>query len=139
MSRADRFTPESKRLEYYSDFMGNFDFHPLTGDIARVTNEAAVKSALKNILFTGVGEVPYEPLYGSQIRALLFDPATEQTASILSDEIRTAIENHEPRVDLIDIRIAPYPDQNAYELTITFTIINSVENITLDLILQRLR
>ena len=139
MSRADRFTPEAKRLEYYSDFMTNFNFHPLTGDIAKITNENSVKTAVKKLLLTNIGEVAYEPNYGSKLYSLLFELPTQQTSVIISEEIRTAIENFEPRIDLIDIRVKPSFDQNAYEITVTFSIINSVENISLDLILRRVR
>lgn len=138
MSRADRFSP-TKKKEFYSDFLINLDVNPITGTLARVTNEESVKQALKNLILTNKTERPYNPYFGSRINAMLFDLVDEGTALLLKSEIEETITNYEPRVVLHEVRVQPYDDQNGYAVTIVFSTINIPQEISLELFLQRVR
>lgn len=138
MSRSDRFTSETKKLEYFSDFMTNLDFHPMTGDIARVTNEESIKQTLRNIILTAVGERPYEDI-GSKVGSLLFDLANSQTEELIKTTIENAIENYEKRISPIRVVVAADEGSNAYKISVIFVIINTQKEVTLNLLIKRVR
>lgn len=153
MSRADRFTSYGKTLEYYSDFLMNLDFHPATGDIARVTNEDSIKQSLKNLILINYGEIPYESSIGSKITYSLFEHALPDVKNLIRSLITETIINNEPRVEINEI-IVNFPtdfeegpdsfrigsrNENGVYVTIVFTIINTSQVVELDLILYRVR
>lgn len=142
-TRSDRYTIEQKKVEFYSDFLPNLDKNPLTGYLARVTNEESVKQSLKSLLLTERTERFFQPWIGSKLNSLLFEPNLLDATSIaLQNEIKTTIENCEPRIALSDINInsGDNIDDNTLNVTLTFSI-NSIpdQTFTLDLIINRLR
>jgi phage baseplate assembly protein W len=139
MARSDKFTAEAKKLVYYSDFMTNLDFHPLTGDLARVTNEEAVKQSIRQLVLTSVTERPYEPFVGSKLYSLLFDPMDSQTTNLIKSTIESTLENNEPRAKPVRVVVQANEGQNLYNVTVIFSIINSQNEVTLNLILKRVR
>lgn len=139
MARADKQSPTYKKEERYSDFVTDFIRNPVTGNLAKVSNEESVKQALKNLILTNLGERFYNPYAGSTVKASLFDPADAFTADQIRMSIVQAISQNEPRVNVLDVRIGDLPDQNAYSVQIVFTLINIGEPINLDLIIKRVR
>lgn len=140
MSRADKFTPENKKQELYSDFLNNFDQNPVTGFLARVTNEESVKQSIKNIILTSVGERFYDSNKGSKIKQSLFDIFDPSNIEIIKIQVKEAIEVYEPRAIIQDIRFNPDLDRNAYYMTIIYSVINipdNVFNLTLNILRVR--
>jgi phage baseplate assembly protein W len=137
--RQNKFTVESKKLEYYSDFMMNLEKNPLTGFIARLTNEDSIKQSLKNLILTNRTERPFQPWLGSKIQSLLFEPDDPMTRMVLEEEIKTTIDNCEPRVLLEAVNISG-GDDNSYYVRIDFSIVNiPEETFNLEIILRRVR
>lgn len=122
----------------YVDFPTNFDFHPIRKDLALVTNEDAVKRSIRNIVRTNFYE-RNDPTVGANLDAQLFELATPQTQIVLQDSLRTAIENNEPRCQLLSVIVVVNPDSNAISASIVFTLINTSEPITLTVLLTRVR
>lgn len=139
MSRADKVTPTSKKTEYYSDFLMDFDLNPISGELARVTNEKAVVRAIKNLIFTNRGERPFQPNLGCGIKKLLFEPMDDVTADLIRMEITTTITQYEPRVNLILVSVQPQqPD--TYVVSITFSMVNQPSDaIRFSTVLRRVR
>ena len=123
----------------YSDFRSNFIAHPIRKDITLITNEEAVKTAIKNLIFTNYYERPFAPNKGSGLYGLLFEPMLPITQSAIERSIETTIKNYEPRAKIIGIEAVPNYDENSYSVTIKFTLINSTKVITLTSVLQRIR
>lgn len=140
MSRADTFTIVSKTPEYYSDFLSNFDTNPVTGLLARVTNEEAVKQSIKFLILTRLTERFYDPHKGSKVNAVLFDPIDAITENQLRTSITTCIDQFEPRANLLNVVVNGHPERNAYFVEIWFTIIN-IPNKTfnVNVVLKRVR
>jgi phage baseplate assembly protein W len=139
MSRADRLTPRSKQVEYYSDFLINLDRNPISGELARVQNERSIIRAVKNLILTDVGERPFSNI-GSRIRSLLFEPMDDITVSLLKDSINTTITQHEPRVQLLLVEVEANEDQNHYDISITFAMVNSPSDVfNFSTVLKRVR
>lgn len=139
MSRADRLTSTIKKELNYSDFLINFDRHPLNGSLARLTNEDSVKQSIRNLILTEVFERPYQPNIGSKIYSLLFDPMDEMTTNLIKRTIEDTIRLHEPRANLLGVDVFPIEARNEYNVNITFSMINAFEEIQMDLIIKRIR
>lgn len=138
-SRADLYTSNSVQQIYLSDFTTNFSRNPVTGFLAKVNNEQDAKQLIRNLILTIAGERPFQPLVGSTVYNLLFEPADSVTLSMLQDSITNTIQNNLPFINLVGLNINDLPDQNAYGVTIVFSIINSVNPVSLDIILKRAR
>lgn len=140
MTRADRFTPRSKQAEYYSDFLIDFDRNPISGELARVTNERSVIRAMKNLILTNLGERPFQSDIGSRIKHLLFEPMDDVTVDLLKEAIKTTITQHEPRVILLLADVTPNYDNNHYDIKITFALKNAAsEVLSFSTVLKRVR
>lgn len=139
IKRVQAVTQKSRTEVLYSDFYNNFDVHPNKKDLVTSSNEDAVKNAIRNLLLTERGEKLFNPLYGSNIRTLLFENVTPQSESLLREYITNAIQNYEPRAQLIEVYVSALPDENAYNATIVFSVINSSQPVVLELILDRVR
>lgn len=132
-------TPKQKSV-LFSDFMFNFNKNPFTKDLTPVINEQAVINSLRKILSTNHFEVPYNPFFGANIFHKLFENYTPITESEIKEEIKFAIDNFEPRVNIIDIVINGSPDQESITIVLTFSIINNSNNpITITHTLTRVR
>lgn len=138
--RQNRFTIETKKVEYYSDFMMNLDKNPLTGYVARLTNEESIKQSLKNLILTNRTERFFQPWIGSKVQSLVFELDGPMTRMMLEEEIRTTIQNCEPRVYTEQITIVEGDDDNTYHIRVDFSIVNiPEETFNLDIVLRRVR
>jgi len=123
----------------YSDFRTDFDKHPVTGDLAKLTNEEAVKRSVKNICLTGIYERFWNPRFGAGLSKYLFEPISYITEDLIKNAIKDAITNYEPRALTHEVYVTAQPDQNAYAATIVFTVINNPNAITFSVLLNRIR
>lgn len=55
----DLFTPQTKKVNLYSDFRKDLLTSPLSEDIVMLRDEDAVKESIKNLLLTDPGERPH--------------------------------------------------------------------------------
>ncbi|MDR3502876.1 MAG: hypothetical protein P4L79_09860 [Legionella sp.] len=139
-SRSDLITSTSKQLELYSDITRNLDVNPMTKQLARLVNEAELKDTVANLILIDQYEVPYYPLVGSQIQKLLFEIVDNITATTLTNLIQqTIVNNASDRVNLVSVVVNAFPDQDSYDVTVTFTAKNSTKNIVFQTILARVR
>jgi len=140
VDRAARYTVKTKQIEAYSDFYIDFDLNPITGYLARVTNEDSVKQSLKTLLLTQRGERFYDVACGSRLYSLLFEPIDSVTEGSIKDEILTTIQNNEPRVSDVVCKVSADPDNDFYNVSIYYSIINiPTQTFTLNLTLSRVR
>ena len=107
----------------FKDISFSFDSHPKTKDILVKRNEAAIKSALKHLILTNIGERPFQPELGTNLSRLLFEPCDFGTASQISDEITRVIRKYEERVVLSLVDVNPIPENNAFDVSIEFEIV----------------
>lgn len=139
MSRADKITSTVKKDLIFSDFLTNFDKHPLNGSLARITNEDSVRQSIKNLILTEVFERPYQPMLGSKLYGLLFEPMNEMTVNLIKSSIESTIRLYEPRANLLGITVYPVESRNEYNINIVFSLINTYGEIQMDLIIKRTR
>ena len=119
----------------------NFVAHPITGDVTKLTNVEAVKRSVRNLINTNFYERPFHPEIGSDIRSILFEPVSPMIEDVLSRHVQDVIQNFEPRVELTSVVSRARVDDNAYDVSITFYIVNSPRPgvQTVNLFLERLR
>jgi phage baseplate assembly protein W len=132
-------TLQSKQPELFSDFLTDFDSHPVKKDLVKYTNENAVKQSIKSLVLTNRGERFFNYSLGCDVRTMLFEQLTPATELVVADLIKTTIENYEPRARVIDVAASGDYDTGTVFVTIVFSIINKQEPITLELILDRIR
>jgi phage baseplate assembly protein W len=138
-SYADKFTTTSLVSERYSDFYNNLNINFGTKDLARITNEESIINSLKNIILTKKGERVFQPNFGCNISGLLFENFSKITNDAIETEIRTAVENFEPRVKTIKVTVVESLDNHSIELQLYFTTINNPENVSISFFLSRIR
>lgn len=123
----------------YKDFYTNLDSHPVRKDLFVLTDADAVKTAIRNILFTDPNERFFNPYFGAGIKKTLFENITPQTEYIIQSEVVRAIRNFESRVNTLEVYVNAVPDENGYYISIVFSLLNNPQMQTLNLILNRVR
>ena len=107
----------------FKDINLSFKRHPVTNDVVAIRNEDAIKRSVKNIIFTILGEKPFEPDFGSVINQSLFDLNTNLNEIRISDEIKTSLDNYEPRINNVDVSVSVLPDTNEMNCTVQYDIV----------------
>ena len=124
----------------YADIDSLFREHPVKREITRLTNEDAVKQSVRNIVLTNFYERPFQPWLGCGVRGLMFENISPLVQEAIQTSIKAAIENFEPRVNLMEVVADPDPDNNSWRVVVTFTILNNVDQIiSVPVILKRVR
>ena len=129
----------ARNTRTFSDLDFNFTAHPVTGDVVRRYDENSVKAALKNLILTANYERPFHSEIGTPIKRLLFEPATPMLQVMLERAISDAVNNFEPRVELLNVDVVVSEDDYTVNVSIEFQIINTTAPLTLDLTLERTR
>lgn len=123
----------------YSDLNLSMPLHPQLDDITPLKDIDAVRQAVKNLILTNFYDRPFHPELGSGVTALLFENASIFTAMRIRDEIKRVLEDHEPRVNVIDVDIVDNSDANVYHISIAFNIIHIQRDAEVSFNLQRIR
>jgi len=137
VARQDFLTPTNKPT--YSDIFINLNVHPGNNQLAKHTNENAVKRSIKTLVLTAPNERLFQPDLKCEIRRALFEPMDAVIATTIKTLIEQVITNHEPRANLLDVIVSPDYEAQAYGVTIVFAMINIPDPIQLSLKLNRIR
>ena len=142
---------QKKSLPAYLNKASNRDFdlsfkrHPTTGKLIIKKDDEAVKQAVKNLVLTNHYERPFHPEFGGNIRARLFDNFNSITKSEFETLINIAIGNYEPRVKLESedgrpsVTVKEYTDENALTVSVRFRNVGTLNDVSLDVNLNRVR
>ena len=109
---------ESKFLDLSLSLVNN----PTTKDIGTIKDLDAIKSSLRNILLTRLGERPFEPRFGCRIYDSLFQPLDFITLDAMASSVIEAITLWEPRVQLVAVNPVARPELNEVEVVIQFNV-----------------
>lgn len=129
----------ARNTRTYKDLDFNFSRHPRTNDVSVKYDEEAIKQSIRSLILTKNYERPFRSELGCQVTSLLFEPASPLLTSMLEKSIRDVINNFEPRVILLDIKISYKEDNNYVVVYILFKIRNTLEQIPFNIILERTR
>lgn len=123
----------------FSDLDLDFIAHPTTKDVVRKTGEDAIKRSVRNLILTNHYERPFRSYLGSNVRKVLFDNINPMTATTLINFIKEVIINYEPRVSLTNVDVSVSIDNNGFDVTISYIILNRSQPVTIKLFLERIR
>ena len=124
----------------FKDISLSFKPHPITRDVIPLKNESAISRAVKNLVLTHLQERPFNPFLGSRVSESLFELMDTTSASLVSEEITSTIDNFEPRVKLRNVEVIPYYDAHAFDVTIVYEIVGiDLPAQNLNFILESLR
>lgn len=107
----------------FKDISLSFQPHPVTGDLPVLKNERAINKSVKNIVQTIPGEKFFNPEFGSDVRSQLFELVDYGEADLIEQQILTALENYEPRIERVQVDVDPQPDRNEFNVTVIYDII----------------
>ena len=107
----------------FKDINLSFKRHPVTNDVVTIRDEDAIKRSVRNIIFTILGEKPFEPNFGSVINESLFDLNTSLNEIRVADEISASLRNYEPRISDIDVTVTVSADTNEMNCTVQYEIV----------------
>ena len=124
----------------FKDISLSFARHPVTDDIGVFTNENSIKRAVMNLVRTRLGERFNNPLVGSKIEDQMFEVADSSMAMELEDDIELLLDNFEPRVTNIGVKIIYPMDTNDLTVEISYDIVGITSpRQNIDFILQSTR
>ena len=116
-------TVTKRQSQVFKDISLSFKPHPITKDMPILKNERAIARSVRNLVETIPTEKFFNSLLGTDIRGSLFELYTNTTRTVVQDQIRTTIENFEPRVDNVEVEVNGQPDSNTLEVIIYYDII----------------
>ena len=115
--------PVQRLSKGFRDLSASFQTNPLSNDLIALKNESAIARSVRNLVLTIQGERPFQPVLGTGVNNLLFDNMDKLTASAIRSELRTTIENYEPRVEINEITVEADFERNAFDVTLQYFII----------------
>ena len=86
-------------------------------DLNKVTDIAAVKRSVRNLLLLNTFEKPIHPEIAGNMRGMLFENMTPLTAAVISRQVEDCINNFEPRARLVGVATTPDFDKNEYKVS----------------------
>ena len=101
----------------------SFKRHPVTNDVVAIRDEDAIKRSVRNIVFTILGEKPFNPTFGSVMNDALFELSTSLNEISISDEITSSLNRFEPRITNVVTTATVYPDSNELNCTVQYDIV----------------
>lgn len=114
-----------KKSNLFKDLDLDFSPHPVTGDIRQKVDGEAVKRSVRNLVQINRHEKPFHPEIDARITRLLFEPASPLVAMAIRSNIIDMIRRYEKRAQINDVIVALNPDNNSFDVVISFTVVNS--------------
>ena len=121
----------------YKDLAFSMFSNPMNGAIGKSTGATAVKRAIVGIVKTNFNERVFQPEFGSNIRALLFEPMNPITEQRIKTEVEEAVKRHEPRAQVIGVTVEAQEDQNRYMVKVLFNLSSEAEPQELETYFER--
>ncbi|MEZ4235274.1 MAG: GPW/gp25 family protein [Myxococcota bacterium] len=109
-----------------------FPFAPRDGRLQLAVHEASIEQSIEGILLTDRRERVMLPQLGAGLRRLVFEPNTPATHRAVEEQVRTALVDWEPRIDVQEVRVGEGEAPNvllvhlAYVVRATNTFYNRV-------------
>lgn len=138
-TRAQSLTTDKRKTEFFSDFLTSFAKTPVGDQLAKITNERSINQSLKNIILTDLGERLFQPNFGSNVRAMLFEDNIETNLTAIEFYITNSIQLNEPRVNLIGVNINVGTSEHELIVNIVYNTINNPEPVIFEYVLKRVR
>ena len=130
----------SRSTRVYRDLDLFFKKKGTNSDVNKVEDIQAVKRSIRNLVLLNEHEKPFHPEISSGVRGMLFENMTPIVGNILARKVEDVINNFEPRARLESVRAIPDFDNNRYEISISFFVVNTpTELVDMSIMLERIR
>ena len=123
----------------WADLDLDFVKHPITKDIVKKTNVEAVKRSVRNLILTNRYDKFFHPEVDGGVTRHLFGLSTAHTMHDIEIAVKTCLSNYEPRVVVNSVLVGGDLNNNGFNVSIFFTVINTPEPIEISLFLERVR
>lgn len=102
-----------------------------------ITDAELIRLDLLNHIYTRRGERVMMSGFGTRIPDLAFEPLDDITLSILEEDLRTVFA-FEPRVELLDLAITPFYDENTViaSAKLLYVELNIVGNLDINIVFE---
>lgn len=114
---------QERRSKGFKDISATFKINPINKDLIGLVNYNAIARSVRNLILTIPGERPFNPVLGSNVTALLFNPLDNITASSIKSEIEITLDNFEPRIELNEVIVKPNAEQHRFDVLIKYYIV----------------
>lgn len=115
--------PVERVSKTFRDISMSFRANPVSSDLIGLKDENAISRSIRNLVLTAPGERFFNQNLGSRVSQSLFENLDEITASIIKDEIKNTILNHEPRVRISNLDVIPNFDNYQFDVVIKYSIV----------------
>ena len=112
---------------------------PLNGDAVFVPTyqtKDQIKANLVNYLLTNKGERVFNPNFGADLRALLFENILDQTTDELQEKIQDDIALYFPEVVIKEIKFDNVPDTNTVNFSLVYDVVRFGIEDSVNILLQ---
>ena len=131
------FTTKDFTKEYIDvDF--SFARHPITKNVSIKKKVNAVKQSIINLMMLREGDKPFHPEIKSPLYAFLFENRSFILDYVISEEVKKYLDIYEPRFIASKVVMKSF-DKNSIRCDITGTVISVQEQITVNILVDRLR
>lgn len=127
------------QTKFYSDLDLHFNIHPLNNDIAMLFDQNSIKQNMYNVMLANNGDAKFHPEKCVGIRDMLFEPINILTAAELQVKIEFILSMWMPRITTKKVDVQNNTNEDGYEIEITYTILNIIEEQKTKLFLDRIR
>jgi len=97
-------------------------FNGFTGINTTYTTKEAVKSNLLNWFLTNDRERPFNPTFGANLRAQIFEQITAESFNTINDSITQEIGTYFPNILIDDLRVEGSPDHNTIQIYFRYSL-----------------
>ncbi len=91
-------------------------------DVKALYDTDSVINSVSNILTTSPGQKMLNPTFGIDLRRFLFYPINRRIGFLLGLEFSENLPKFEPRIKINNVDVKLLPDDNSYELNVSFSI-----------------
>tara|TARA_Y100001972_G_C7637831_1_gene320342 strand:- start:1141 stop:1548 length:408 start_codon:yes stop_codon:yes gene_type:complete len=97
------------------------------------TTKEAIKNNLINFFLTNPGERPLNPSFGGGLRAFIFEQISEDNLDFLKEGIQEQLDLFFPSINVESLEILEQKDLNTIIVSLSYSIINTNINDTLEI------
>jgi phage baseplate assembly protein W len=100
----------------------SFPLRPVAGSLRWASYDERVEQAIAIVLLTARGERVMLPQFGAGLRKWVFEPNSAPTHRALENDVRTALIDWEPRIDVKQVQARAGEQPNLVLLEIDFVV-----------------
>jgi phage baseplate assembly protein W len=112
---------------------------PFTGNAvfnSTYTTKDQIKSNLINYFLTNKGERIFNPFFGANLRARLFDQITAGNSNVLKKQIEDDLKLFFPLVSIQKLEVLNNEDENSFTVSLIYNVVNFGVTDTINLQVQ---